>query len=191
MYKQIEFEVKGVSALLLHNGRLADPANPIVIEMKKFSSKRKKTESDYAAMAELEWKGSLYLENGRVVLPGEMLEAAIINGAKKKRQGTNAKIAVFVENNALLQYAGSENIEELWEDENFRLTIGVVIRGSRVMRTRPRFKEWNTKIIVSYNDEIVDNDNVIDWVVTAGQQCGLGDWRPKFGRFEVVNYKEL
>ena len=191
MYKKIEFQINGTSALLLHNGNLANPTNKIVIEMKKYSSKRKKTETDYDALAKLEWMGSLYLEDGKIVLPGAMLEACIVGGAKKHRRGTDAKVAVFVEDNSQLIYNGPTDIEELWNDEKFRLVAGVVISRSRVMRTRPMFKKWSATVIVTYNADIVNANDVIEWVNTAGQQCGLGDWRPKFGRFEVTSYTEL
>lgn len=191
MYKQIEFHIKGSSALLLHNGAMANPLNPLVIQLKTYTSKRKKTESDYEKMSELEWKGSLYVDNNRVVIPGEVLEAVVVNGAKKKRAGTQAKIAIFVEQSFPLIYDGPQNIEKLWQDERFRFVAGVVVSRSRIMRTRPIFKQWELKFVVTYNDEIINANELVDWVVTAGQQVGLCDWRPKFGRFEVLSHKEL
>ena len=189
MYKDISFEIKGVSPLLLHNGQLANPLNEIVKEIKKFSKKRSKTEADYAALSRLEWLGSLYLKDGKIVLPGEMVEALLINGAKKKRQGTNAKIAIFVEKESLLKYDGPTDIEELYLDENFRLVAGVKVSRARIMRTRPMFKEWGANIIVTYDNEVVDKQNVVEYMVIAGKQVGLGDWRPKFGRFEVISFE--
>lgn len=191
MYKQVEFQIKGISPILLHNGRLADPLNPLVIELKKISSKRKKTEADLIALAKLEWMGSLYLKNGKIVLPGEMIEACLTEGAKKKRQGNLAKIAIFVESESELIYDGPKDIEELWQDENFRLTTGVVIQRARIMRTRPKFNAWQASIVVTFENEIIDLSTLVDFMTVAGSQVGLGDWRPKFGRFSVTAYKEL
>lgn len=191
MYKKVSFQIEGVSPILLHNGRLADPLNPLVIELKKISSKRKKTEADLIALAKLEWMGSLYLKNGKIVLPGEMIEACLTGAAKKKRQGNLAKIAIFVEQESELQYEGTKNIEELWENEDFRLTTGVVIQRARIMRTRPKFNKWSAEIVVTFENEIIDLSTLVDFMAVAGSQVGLGDWRPKFGRFSITAYKEL
>ena len=191
-YNKIEFEIKGVEPLLLHNGALANPLNQFVIEMKKYSGKRKKTESDYQKLAYLEWMGGLYInEDKEIVIPGEVLEAAIVSGARKKRQGKQAEVAIFVENNARLIYDGPTDLEELWEDKRFRLEAIVRIRSARIVRTCPKFKDWSAKFVVTYDKDIVNMRDVVEHVKNAGSQCGIGDWRPKFGRFEIVSYKEL
>lgn len=191
MYKKIQFHIKGISPILLHNGRLADPLYPIVAEIKKISQKRKKTEADLLALARLEWMGSLYLKNGKIVLPGEVMEASLISGAKKKRQGQQAKIAIFVENESELIYDGPKDLEELWENDDFRLTTGVVIQRSRVMRTRPKFNKWEAKVVVTYEDTIIDRASVIEFMELVGSQVGLCDWRPKFGRFQVLEVNDV
>ncbi|CAO3452058.1 hypothetical protein [Azospirillum largimobile] len=46
MYQSLSFQITGVSPLLMHNGRLADPLDPLVKDIKKLSCKRPKTEAD-------------------------------------------------------------------------------------------------------------------------------------------------
>jgi hypothetical protein len=38
---------------------------------------------------------------------------------------------------------------------------------------------------VIFNDELVNQSEVLELLRIAGEQVGLGDWRPKFGRFDV------
>lgn len=64
MYQSLSFQITGVSPLLMHNGRLADPLDPLVKDIKKLSCKRPKTEADLERITKLEFLGSLYLHGG-------------------------------------------------------------------------------------------------------------------------------
>lgn len=79
----------------MHSGRLADPLNPIAKAVKKVSSKRMKTDADFAELARLEFLGGLYLHRGEPCIPGEVLEAALIEAARKMRRGQQAKAGVI------------------------------------------------------------------------------------------------
>ena len=186
--KTLSFKIVGVSPLLMHNGRLADPMDEYARKMKEISSKRKKTEADYEELARLEWLGSLYLADKEPCIPGYVFEACLIGkggAARKERMGKEAAAALWVFDDFPLLYDGPRDPYEMWEDEQFRLVAPVVINGNRVMRTRPMFKEWSAEVEVKFNPDLLDEDVVRRWPVVAGEQCGLGDWRPKFGRFEV------
>jgi hypothetical protein len=53
------------------------------------------------------------------------------------------------------------------------------------MRTRPIFATWAVDVAVDYMDDVVTRDQVIDAMGIAGLQVGLGDFRPRYGRFET------
>jgi len=61
-----------------------------------------------------------------------------------------------------------------------RTCIG--IQGSK---NRKRTIEWSCKVHVDYNDNILNKETVIEIAEIAGEQVGVGDWRPKYGRFSV------
>lgn len=186
-YRTIDFHIRGIAPLVMHNGQLANPMNKFAKAMKAITSKRKKTDEDHIELAHLEFLGGLYVdERGRPVLPGEVLEATIVGGAKKTKKGKDAKSAIIVDGNFPVIYDGPKTPEALWEDERFRYVAGVVVGQSRVMRTRPMFKNWECKFTVHYLDEVLDAKEVIDFVETAGRMVGLIDGRPRFGRFEVL-----
>lgn len=183
--KTLKFKIRGVSPLLMHNGQLANPLNKFSQQMKQISGKRNKTDADFMELAKLEWYGSLYLQDGAPCVPGEVLEAAFIEAARKSRKGKQAQASVICPNNYPLIYKGTKDLEKMWENEDFRLTVGVRIQRAKIMRTRPQFKEWALEFDVVFDDSMLNEKEVRDIVKLAGEIVGLMDWRPKFGRFNV------
>jgi len=67
----------------------------------------------------------------------------------------------------------------------------VVIQRSRIIRERPRFDEWELSFEIDITDEQLPVDAVRKIIEHAGNRKGLGDFRPRFGRFMVSEFKEL
>ena len=186
MIKTIKFKMTSTCPMLLHNGQLANPMYEYTKELKKISSKRNKTDADHEAMAKLEFLGSLYTtENGTLILPSDVWEGALINGAKKNKLGQQAKAGLFVSNDPVLEYKGAKTGKELWKDKKFVNQTPVKIQRATIIRTRPIFNEWSCKVHVDYNENILNKETVIEIAEIAGEQVGVGDWRPKYGRFSV------
>ena len=57
---------------------------------------------------------------------------------------------------------------------------------ARIMRTRPIFNDWSAVIHLDFEDSILNESDVVDFATKAGAVVGVGDWRPRYGRFEVV-----
>jgi hypothetical protein len=184
--KKSKYRLTGIAPLLLHNGQLADPLNNFSKEIKKISGKRKKTDADLEQMAELEFKGSLYVdEDGEPILPSEGIEAIVRSGARKSKEGKLVEAGLFCVSNVKLEYDGPKDVDELWKDKKFVSRVPVKIGASKIMRTRPIFHNWACTLEVSFNDEVCNEEQVFGWFKVAGEQCGAFDWRPKHGRFEV------
>jgi hypothetical protein len=184
-YDTLRFRITGVSPLVMHNGRMADPTSAFSRDIRKISGKRKKTEADFFEIARLELLGSLYLTRGEPCLPGEVLEACVVRGAVNQKRGKAAKAGILCLGSFPLEYEGPRDPLQLWEQEKFRLVAGVKLGNSRVMRTRPVFPQWAVEIEVKYNPLAVNADEVENFLVIAGEFEGIGDWRPRFGRFSV------
>ena len=184
-YKTLNFRITGASPLLQHNGRLANPTTRFAKDIKKISGKRNKTDADYEELARLEWFGSLYLDDGAPCITGEAIEACIIRGAVTKKKGKLAKAGAFCLKNSRLEYDGPRDPMELWEREEFRFMACVKVGSSRVVRTRHIFPEWAAEVEVQYNPAHLNADEVREFLTVAGELEGIGDWRPRFGRFEV------
>lgn len=186
-YKRLSFRIASVSPLIMHSGQLADPLNQFAREMRKVSSKRAKTDADHEHLAKLEWFGGLLIHRGAPCLPGEMIEAAFIEAAKKMKRGQQAKAGMISDGFWPLEYDGPRAPEELWEREEFRLRVGVRVQRNRVIRTRPIFRRWAATIEIDFLPDQLSATEVEDAVHTMGRVVGLGDWRPKFGRFAVAS----
>lgn len=194
MYKFYRVTLRGQSPLIVHNGQLADPLNPFAKALKAANAKRKKTDADHAAIADIEWKGGLYVDaDGRPIVPSRVLEAVIAKGAMRAKEGKSALSGMFVETDGVLRFRGDgRSIDEMQADPNFRITVGVRVNQSRVMRTRPIFHDWSLTFDVSVSTDVVtDAAQLRRWIESAGEYVGIGDWRPRYGRYLVSEFVEL
>ena len=187
----LTFKCMGVAPLLMHNGQLADPLNKWTKLISEISSKRGKTESDLAEMARLEFLGGLYLNDNGPCVPAEIVEASLFSrggAARKHRMGKQAQAALFCPRNFDLIYEGSRDPLELWAAGDGNIDRrGVNVQTSKVMRTRPIFKQWAAIVEVCFDPNIIDGKEVEKWMFTAGAEVGWMDWRPRYGRFNVEN----
>lgn len=175
----------GTTPLLMHNAQLSDPLNPIAKAMKRISAKRTKTEEDYEAMARLEFEGGLYLDPDMGPhVPGQNFERCLVDAARITKSGKKIERGVFVETNVNpLGYKGPRTVAELWADQNFRHSASVKVGTNRVTRTRPQFRTWTVAADAQYDPSVINLDELREIATTAGMMIGLGDWRPRFGRF--------
>jgi hypothetical protein len=178
---------EGTTPLLMHNARLSNPLDEVVKESRKISAKRKKTEEDHEEMARLEHMGGLYFDpDVGPYLPGQNFERCLLDAARITKAGKKIERGVFVETNVNpLAYEGPRDVDGLWADQNFRFMASVRVQTNRVTRTRPQFRQWKTAAEGIYDPEIIDLDELAGIAGTAGRLIGLGDWRPRFGRFEA------
>ena len=186
--KTLKLKITGVAPLIMHNGQMRDPLNSIVQKIKVLTAKRKKTEADFEEISRLEWYGGLYVLDGKTIIPGEAWEGSIRGAARTKKRGRDIERAVIVDDSILI-YSGPKKIDDLWNDEKFRLVKAVVVQRNAVMRTRPIFREWETIITIRFGSDVLNEADVLDFAQIAGSQVGILDWRPKFGRFSVEKIK--
>ena len=185
-YKQFAVELTGIVPMLMHNGQLSDPKNEFARKMKDLSGKRKKTDADYEALGRLEFMGGLYLNSaGEICPPTLVIESLIVEGARTHREGQIALAGAFVDPGVKFEFDGPKTPEERAEDPTCRLEVGVRVQRNRVQRTRPIFENWTLRFGVSALEEEVTRDHLSRWLRAAGTKKGLGDWRPRYGRFEL------
>jgi hypothetical protein len=187
----IQIRLQGVSPLLCHNGQTADPRNTYAKAMKAVSSKRKKTDADFDELARLEWLAGLYRIDGDLVIPDYVIEAVMIKGAMKSSKGPQAKCGLFFTDHASLEFDGKpaaitdETLAEMFASGQFTHTIGVTVNRSKVMRTRPIFRNWSITASAQYDPDVLNKGDVELFAIDAGKLVGIGDWRPKHGRFNA------
>lgn len=190
MLEKIEAKLVGVAPLIMHNGRLADPLDPHTKMLKELTSKPAKAKTDEVLreIRRVEWLGGLYQNpDGLIAIPSDNVLAVIVQGARKSKLGKEATAGIFeTEPFYALQYKGPRDPLALHELAGFVDYRGTKLNGrTRIMRTRPRFQEWSVEIQVMVNTEIIDVEAVVQALTIAGERIGLGDFRPRFGRFTI------
>jgi hypothetical protein len=183
--KSVRYKLDGVAPLIVHNGSLADPMNPIVQAMKRETCLRKKTDETHIEIARLEFLGSLYLENNIPVIPGEAIEAMLISASGVQKAKAIFKAGMFCEGSFPIEYDGPTDPDGLWADKRFVSTVGARVMKARIMRTRPIFKNWSITVEVSYFPSVISESQITSAMEHAGTFIGLCDWRPRYGRFEA------
>ena len=186
----LKIKLVGTSPLLMHNERLADPLDAVTKELKRTTSKKKKTDEDHEQVARIEWEGGLYFDDKiGPYLPGWNLVATLKSAGRLSKRGKDIERAVnILEDKVPVQYSGPRKLDAMYKaGMRDRRSVGVM--GKRVIRTRPRFEEWAVEFTLLFEEGVFNRDDLVAILADAGTMIGTGDFRPRFGRFsvEVVN----
>jgi hypothetical protein len=188
--------LKGNRPLLHHNVRLVDPLDPFTQALSKAATvaKSKKTEEAHRALRDAEYLGGLYYSDGiGPYVKAESVAKCLREGAAVGFRGLGTKVergVVVSSTDGLdeipLLYRGPRGVEELLADENFRFVGAVKVGQQRVMRTRPKFPGWSLEAHITLDESQLSSAQLKDIAAYAGLYIGLGDYRPRYGRFEAT-----
>jgi|SRR6185295_16945141 len=128
-------------------------------------------------------------DKGFLCIPGEYFRMSCIAASKFKqdpRSPRKSAMDLFKAGVISLTPLCSLGKKE-WDYEDRRR---VVIQRSGINRTRPALKSgWTCKCqFMIQLPEYIDVALFIDTLVQAGRLCGVGDFRPSYGRFAIKNY---
>jgi hypothetical protein len=176
---QVQVTLQGTSDMLFHRWNVEG------VEAKSLAakgSKAKKTD---------DIESYVYRnEKGFICIPSEYLRMAVIGAAKYKqdpRSPRKSAMDLFKAAIVCLNPLVSLGVKE-WDYEDKRR---VVIQRSGITRVRPAMKVgWKATfdLMVLLPEYITAND-LNESVQFAGRLIGLGDFRPTYGRFNVVEFK--
>lgn len=187
--KKLHITLNGTSPLIEHSPKCVNPLHPLAKEMKKYTSKRKKTEEDLIKVSDLEWESGVYWDdNLGLVIPNECLAATILEGAKLNKNGSAIqKYAQIVTALAPLDIGEPQNYEKLKTDVRFRDVRSVCVQRARVIRTRPRFNTWRCEFDLLFDETKIDPDIIALAIENAGNYVGLCEMRKMgYGRFAAA-----
>ena len=178
--KKINVTIKGVAPLLQHKMSNEQEA--------QLASKTKKSDGQSKGDNP---KDYLYIIGNKIVQPSEHIVQAIIKRLSNyKIQGKGKKTYKEMGIGALNiipEYIEHEN--QNWEVDS--RTVVIKATKGRVVRLRPKFNDWQLSFVV----ELINDDLPVEVVKSAlddaGREGGIGDFRPRFGRFIVTEFKEL
>lgn len=183
--------ISSTRPLMMQAETLANPLHRETVAHKAVATKKKKSEDDYLWLLHNEWRVNMY-HDAKVGphIPPLNIEACLIEAAKSFRLGKDVKQAVSVVDDLIpLEYEGPRDIKGMYGDGSsvFVDVRGVSVSGRKVMRARPLFLRWGCSFTLGYMEDLIDAQDVRRIVEHAGRVVGIGTYRPRFGRFEVVS----
>jgi hypothetical protein len=192
---EVLIELAGLTPLVMHNIRLADPEDAIVRAIGELTSKKKnKTDADLKEIEHLEFLGGLYYDTDiGVHVPSRSIIRCFEQAGAITRAGTSVVRAVSVLTDRFpLTYAGPGTPEELYQKTEHRFRMSVGVQRAKIMRMRPMFRTWKLDFSLELAEDILNPREFAEIVARAGRSVGLGDARKLGnGRFEsAVHYDE-
>lgn len=175
--KRIEVEITGTSPLLQHRFATEDHGENTPKSKKKVYVPREEAEK------------CLYKNTqGELYQPAEHIFQSMVRAAVDFKFEKRRTYKDVITSGIVVQ---PEEIPLITEGQYEIDARGAVIQRARVIRWRPRFNKWKLKFVI----DILDDDNVSiptlkDILERAGATKGIGDYRPRFGRFMVTAFKE-
>jgi len=183
--------IEGVAPLLQHKFGIVAQTE-LANAVKQHSGQR-----DYSE----EWRETAYLLDNEIVQPAEhiwqaMIRAAInfkIKGRGKKTYKDLISSTVIIEPD-LIPY-GISLPQEITTDPSQLVYIDVRpvrVQRARILRERLALqKGWSLSFDIFISDDQLPKEAVKAILDYAGQCIGIGDYRPRFGRFIVTKFEEL
>ena len=175
MEKKFNVEVEGISPLLQHRFAVEEDTAALTKGKKVYNSEEDARKALYTD------------EKGNPIQPSTHFEGAMVKSAVQfKMQGKKTykdafRAGVFIE---------PVNIPHKIKDWEIDL-MPVVVNRSRIMRSRPKFNNWKLAFQITCIDERIAPEVIKEILEDAGKFVGIGDFRPKFGRFKVIKFQEV
>ena len=176
--KKIDVTIKGLCPLL-HNRFPTE-------EHGQSTSKAKKKVYDPNVEAE---KRLYKDEKGQIYQPAEHIFQAMVKASTRfKFEGKRSYKDLIYSGIAIEPECIPLN-KKKWDEIDTR---AVVIQRARVVTWRPKFNDWKVSFkVVIYDDENISVPIIKDILDAAGKYVGIGDYRPRFGRFMLTEFKEV
>lgn len=136
----------------------------------------------------LSFECSLYRNSKGLYQPAEhILQSMIHAGSKIKFKGRQMHGSVL---NGGIQIRPME-IPHPKKDKPVYFSKWAVIDDNRIWKTRAMFPVgWTLKFQIEVLNDALNFDSLKEILESAGIYQGLGDWRPKYGKYVVTEFKK-
>lgn len=178
---RVEVTIQGTSELLFHRYDCEDVEDKA--HSKKGSAARKTDNVDAYVFRD---------DKGNIGLPGSYLRASIINAAKFHQDPRSPrKSAADLFKAAIHSLTNVASFGQTTWDYIDKQRV--LVQRAAVPRCRPCMKSgWKaTIVLMCLLPEYIDPDFLNSVIVDAGRLVGVGDFRPSYGRFQIVEFKRL
>ena len=130
---------------------------------------------------------------GFIAIPGEQLRMAIVHAARylqDPRSPRKSAMDLFKAGIAVLTEMGRVGPRER-KEWDFVDRRRVVVQRNAITRSRPALAlgweaEWDLQVLLP---EYISPELLNETIAKAGTFCALGDFRPTYGRYQIIGFK--
>ena len=171
--EKVKVKIKGIAPLLMHK-----------YNFNNNEEKAKRKDEQYSVEKDAE-KALYFDKKIGCYVPSTWVEACLRQTACDFKQGKKTY------KNTILSsvFCDQEKIplnKKTYDEIDVR---AVVIQRNRIVKGRPKFNTWQIEFVLNYDETRINKEILKQILVEAGATKGIGDYRPKFGRFTVVTFK--
>ena len=134
-------------------------------------------------------KDKLYTVGKVICQPGIHIESAMIRTSGDIKFKGNKSFKELFRGNVFVKPDYIKHKIQKWEVH--QSTVVIPSTKGRINRYRPCFRKWELEFVITVLDDRIKTDVLKLALDEAGRTQGLGDWRPRFGRFVVTKFQEL
>lgn len=181
--KKFKVTIKGISPLLQARHPSPEEEEKITGLSQGNKKRRKLSDKEQYEMHAFKLKGKYYQ-------PSEQIEAAMTKASVnfkmdgKKTFKDVIKGGIFVDPPQIIHKKKKFIMDACWGRNPST--------GGAIWVVRPRIDEWELELNINLlQDERISSEQLKEILVYAGLYVGIGAWRPKFGRFEVIKFEEV
>jgi len=183
----LNIELEGIASLLMHK---PTQNKKEAIETEQITKILKRDPFDEDAIKRSVEMCLYRNKENKICIPSIWLERTLVKAGTSFKLGGSGKKTYKDHLNAFV--TAHPELSPL-SNQKFEIdTRSVIINRGRILRSRPKFEEgWKVNFqVVIQNDEITINTfkEILEF---AGKYGGLGDYRPKYGRFKVNNIEKV
>ena len=168
-----KFKLTAISPLMQSNPQSMESSGPTDDGKIRVN---KKTVYDDKHEAEIR----CYQQDGKFVHPSMSFRAGLLKAGSGKKFGklfatslVESGVHVHNEFEEILDLKGKP-VKAYEIDKR-----SVIVGKARVMRCRPKFREWTMVVELEIDDEYIALDQVVDLLNVMGSKVGLGEYRPE------------
>lgn len=178
---RVEVTIEGTAPLLFHRWNCESVES-------KSKAKKGSVEKKSDDVQSYVWRN----DKGEICLPGEYLRGSVVAASKFQQDPRSPRKSA-----ADLFKAGVISLTELAslgvKDWDYMDKRRVCIQRNAITRSRPAMNVgWRAVIVLQIQlPEYIDRHLLNTTIQAAGKLIGVGDFRPSFGRFNVVGFEVL
>ena len=178
--KKIDVSIKGVAPLLQHKMSIEIEAQLASKTKKSVGQSKGDNPEDF-----------LYKVGDKICQPAEHILQAIIkrlSGYKIQGKGKKTYLEMGKGSLNIIPDMIPHKIQK-WEPDS--RTVVIKATKGRVVRIRPKLNDWELDFTIELINEDLPIEVIKSALDDAGREGGLGDYRPRFGRFIVTSFQEV